>query len=77
MWNKQDPREVLIDYDYIVDIVIVDLATKKIFYGEVYIIDSSWSVFVDNNKDKEYISADDEWPGSWIWTKFPVRSQTK
>ena len=68
MWHNKDPRYTINDF---MKIVIVDLALNRVSIGEVI---TEYGFYVMTKfEDKQYISADDEWPGSWIWTDYPHR----
>ena len=73
-WNSTDPREYCVNnFIEVLDIIIVDLALNEIYKGEVW-VQYSYFVYV---YDEIKVTADDEWPGSWIWTKYPNRRDLK
>ena len=69
MWREEDPRWSINKRD---KIVIFDFALNKVYTANVE-TKNAFCIWIDFN-DKPFISADDEWPKSWVWDYLPNKN---
>ena len=72
MWFKDDPRWSINKRSRI---VIVDLALLKSTLAEVE-TKHAFCIWT-NFSEKDFISADDNWPESWVWSFYPSKEEAK
>jgi hypothetical protein len=65
VWSEQDPRELIGKRRR-----IIIFTQDKAFTGFVE-TKNSWSIWLDSEFHKGFISADDSWPTRWMWTWAP------